>query len=94
MHRTVRMLSMVIAPPLVTALAGSPGEDRIKPGCDACIGRLPALEGADDALFIATENRYGSTGLKASQVSARVSVAADVDKGLVDLATSELIWLA
>jgi hypothetical protein len=61
MHRTVRMLSMVIAPPLVTALAGSPGEDRIKPGCDACIGRLPALEGADDALFIATENRYGLT---------------------------------
>jgi hypothetical protein len=63
------------------------------------LARLQSLQGADYALFINTEDQYGSTGRKVLQVFAAmggVSVTSGVHKGyagLVDLKTGELVWL-
>lgn len=63
------------------------------------IGKLPGLENADYALFITTEDHFGSTGRKILQIFAaiaRVSVKSGEHKGyagLVDLKTGELVWL-
>lgn len=60
---------------------------------------LPGLEGADYALFINTEDHYGSTGRKALQIfsaMAGVSVKSGLHigyAGLIDLKTGELVWL-
>lgn len=68
-------------------------------GLGADIARVPGLGGADYALFVSTEDHYGSTGRKVLQVFAalaRVPVTAGVHKGfagLVDLRTGELVWL-
>ncbi|MCP3735302.1 hypothetical protein M9979_10510 [Sphingomonas sp. RP10(2022)] len=65
----------------------------------ADVARLPGLSGADYALFVTTEDHFGSTGRKVLQVFAalaRVPVTAGVHKGfagLVDLHTGELVWL-
>jgi len=64
------------------------------------IARLPGLEGADYALFIETEDQYGSTGRKMAQVVGAllpgISMPSGVHKGsagLVDLKTGDLVWL-
>jgi hypothetical protein len=63
------------------------------------VATLPGLEGADYALFITTEDQYGSTGRKMLQVFAAmggIGVAVGVHKGfagLIDLRTGELVWL-
>lgn len=63
------------------------------------VGKLPGLQGADYALFMTTEDHYGSTGRKVLQLFAafaNVPVTAGVHKGyagLVDLRTGELVWL-
>lgn len=63
------------------------------------VGKLPGLETADYALFITTEDHYGSTGRKALQLFAAlagVGVSSGVHKGfagLVDLKTGDLVWL-
>jgi hypothetical protein len=63
------------------------------------IARLPGLAGADYALFVSTEDHFGSTGRKVLQVFAalaRVPVTAGVHTGfagLVDLRTGDLVWL-
>ncbi|HXH15469.1 MAG TPA: hypothetical protein VNJ10_05000 [Sphingomonas sp.] len=63
------------------------------------IRMLPGLDTADYALFITTEDHFGSTGRKVLQVfaaMARIGVTAGVHKGfagLVDLRTGELVWL-
>jgi len=63
------------------------------------ISRLSALKGADYALFINSDDAYGSTGRKVLQVvafMARIPVTSGVHKGyagLVDLKTGELVWL-
>lgn len=68
-------------------------------GLGADVGKLPGLEGADYALFITTEDQFGSTGRKILQLFAavaRVSVKSGEHKGyagLVDLRTGELVWL-
>ena len=55
--------------------------------------------GADYALFVVTEDEYGSTGRKAMQLFAAmagVGIVSGVHKGfagLVDLATGDLVWL-
>ena len=65
----------------------------------ADVAKLPGLSGADYALFVTTEDHFGSTGRKVLQVFAalaRVPVTAGVHKGfagLVDLHTGELVWL-
>jgi hypothetical protein len=65
----------------------------------ADIGRLRSLTGADYALFINTDDQYGSTGRKILQVVALmggVGVSSGVHvghAGLVDLRTGELVWL-
>jgi hypothetical protein len=65
----------------------------------ADVARLPGLSGADYALFVTTEDHFGSTGRKVLQVFAalaRVPVTAGVHKGfagLVDVRTGELVWL-
>ncbi|NIJ29197.1 hypothetical protein FHT00_001130 [Sphingomonas insulae] len=65
----------------------------------ADVARLPGLAGADYALFVTTEDHFGSTGRKVLQVFAalaRVPVTAGVHKGfagLVDVRTGELVWL-
>ncbi|MEJ7926028.1 hypothetical protein WG908_04570 [Sphingobium sp. AN641] len=63
------------------------------------VATLPGLAGADYALFIATEDQFGSTGRKAVQLLAAlggVSVPVGVHKGfagLVDIRTGDLVWL-
>lgn len=63
------------------------------------VATLPGLEGADYALFITTEDQYGSTGRKMLQVFAAIGgigVVVGVHKGfagLIDLRTGELVWL-
>lgn len=63
------------------------------------IASLPGLEGADYALFITTEDHYGSTGRKLLQLAAAmggVSVTSGIHigyAGLIDVKTGELMWL-
>lgn len=63
------------------------------------IGQLPGLAGADYALFITTNDQYGSTGRKMLQIFAAmggVGVTSGVHvgfAGLVDLRTGDLVWL-
>jgi hypothetical protein len=74
-------------------------KDQFEWGLGAEIASVPGLNDADYALFITTEDHYGSTGRKILQVFAAlayVPVAAGVHKGyagLVDLRTGELVWL-
>ncbi|MES2498791.1 MAG: hypothetical protein V4618_21970 [Pseudomonadota bacterium] len=61
--------------------------------------QMPGLEAADYALFIVTEDHYGSAGRKVFQVFAAmagVGITAGVHKGfagLVDVRTGDLVWL-
>ena len=63
------------------------------------VGALPGFAGADYALFVTTEDHFGSTGRKILQVVAglaRMPVVVGVHKGfagLVDLRTGTLVWL-
>lgn len=63
------------------------------------IGKLPGLEGADYALFVTTNDQFGSTGRKVLQVFAalaRVPVTSGLHvgyAGLIDLRTGDLVWL-
>lgn len=63
------------------------------------LNELKSLQGADYALFINTNDAYGSTGRKVLQIFAAmggVSVTSGVHvghAGLVDLKTGELVWL-
>lgn len=63
------------------------------------VASLPGLAGADYALFVTTEDQYGSTGRKVLQLFAAmggVSVISGVHKGfagLVDVKTGDLVWL-
>ena len=63
------------------------------------VAKLPALEGMDYALFINTEDHFGSGGRKALQIFAAmagVGVTSGIHKGhagLIDLKTGELVWL-
>jgi hypothetical protein len=74
-------------------------KDQFEWSLGADVRKLPGLEDADYALFIETEDHFGSTGRKVLQVfaaMARVPVTAGVHKGyagLVDLRTGELVWL-
>jgi hypothetical protein len=74
-------------------------KDQFEWGLGPDVRALPGLEAADYALFITTEDHFGSTGRKVLQVfaaMARVGVTAGVHKGfagLVDLCTGELVWL-
>ncbi len=74
-------------------------KDQFEWGLGDGLARLPAFAGADYALFVTTEDHFGSTGRKVLQVFAalaRVPVTAGVHKGfagLVDLRTGELVWL-
>ena len=60
---------------------------------------LPGAAGADYALFINTEDQYGSTGRKVAQLFAAmagVGITSGVHKGyagLIDLKTGNLVWL-
>ena len=74
-------------------------KDQFEWGLGPDVRTLPGLDRADYALFITTEDHFGSTGRKMLQVfaaMARVGVTAGVHKGfagLVDLRTGELVWL-
>ena len=74
-------------------------KDQFEWGLGPDVRTLAGLEAADYALFITTEDHFGSTGRKVLQVfaaMARVGVTAGVHKGfagLVDLRTGELVWL-
>jgi len=64
------------------------------------VAKLPGVQGADYALFVTTEDHYGSTGRKLLQVFAAgvagIGVSAGVHKGyagLIDLKTGDLVWL-
>lgn len=63
------------------------------------VASLPGLAGADYALFVTTEDQYGSAGRKVLQLFAAmggVSVISGVHKGfagLVDVKTGDLVWL-
>lgn len=63
------------------------------------VAAVAAGDGADYALFIETEDHYGSTGRKALQLFAAmagVGITAGVHKGyagLVDLKSGDLVWL-
>lgn len=63
------------------------------------LATLPGLENADYALFVTTEDHYGSTGRKILQLfaaMASVPVTAGQHKGfagLVEVKTGELVWL-
>lgn len=64
------------------------------------VASLPGLAGADYALFVTTEDQFGSTGRKVAQVFAAlafgVSVPTGVHKGfagLVEVKTGDLVWL-
>ena len=74
-------------------------KDQFEWGLGPDVRALPGLDTADYALFITTEDHFGSTGRKVLQVfaaMARIPVAAGVHKGfagLVDLRTGDLVWL-
>lgn len=64
------------------------------------IRNMPGASSADYALFLFTEDQYGSTGRKVAQVLAAglfgVGVQSGVHKGfagLIDLRTGDLVWL-
>lgn len=64
------------------------------------IGKVPGLQGADYALFVTTEDEFGSTGRKVAQAVALLAVGVYIRSGLhngyaglVDLKTGELVWL-
>lgn len=63
------------------------------------LGRLQSLEGADYALFISTDDSYGSTDRKVLQIFAAmggIGITSGMHAGyagLVDLRTGELVWL-
>ncbi len=64
------------------------------------VSAIPGASDADYALFIYTEDHYGSTGRKVLQILAAVSVGVAVQTGLhkgyaglVDLRTGNLLWL-
>lgn len=63
------------------------------------LANMKSLAGADYALFINTEDQYGSTGRKVLQAVALLggmAVTSGVHKGyagLIDLKTGELVWL-
>ncbi len=61
---------------------------------------LPGADQADYALFITTEDHYGSTGRKLLQIFAAAAVGVGVTSGLhagyaglVDLQTGNLVWI-
>jgi hypothetical protein len=74
-------------------------KDQFEWGLGPDVRTLPGLDQADYALFITTEDHFGSTGRKMLQLfaaMARVPVTAGVHTGyagLVDLRTGELVWL-
>jgi len=74
-------------------------KDQFEWGLGREVGALPGLANADYALFITTEDHFGSTGRKVLQLfaaMANVGVTAGVHKGfagLVDLRTGDLVWL-
>lgn len=74
-------------------------KDAFEWGIGSDLGRLRSLEGADYALFINTDDQFGSTGRKVLQIFAAlggVGVSSGVHighAGLVDLRTGELVWL-
>ncbi len=74
-------------------------KDQFEWGLGPDVRTLPGLEAADYALFITTEDHFGSTGRKVLQLfaaMARVPVTAGVHTGyagLIDLRTGELVWL-
>lgn len=63
------------------------------------VAQLPELAGMDYALFVNTEDQYGSGGRKALQIFAAmagVGITSGVHKGhagLIDLKTGALVWL-
>ncbi len=64
------------------------------------VAQLPFADQADYALFIVTEDHYGSTGRKIFQVLAAVTVGYGVQSGLhagyaglVDLRTGDVVWI-
>lgn len=64
------------------------------------VARIARGQGCDYALFVDTEDAYGSTGRKIFQVLAAVTVGVGVTSGehrgyagLVDLRTGDLVWL-
>ncbi len=65
----------------------------------SAIRDMPGTSDADYALFIYTEDQYGSTGRKVAQLFAAmagVGITSGVHKGfagLVDLKTGDLVWL-
>jgi hypothetical protein len=63
------------------------------------VAKLPGVGDADYALFVTTEDQYGSTGRKLLQFAAAmggVAVVSGVHKGfagLIDLRSGDLVWL-
>lgn len=64
------------------------------------VSAIPGATDADYALFIYTEDHYGSTGRKVLQILAAASVGVHVESGvhkgfagLIDLRTGNLLWL-
>jgi hypothetical protein len=64
------------------------------------VARIARGQGCDYALFVGTEDAYGSTGRKIFQLLAAVTVGVGVTSGehtgyagLVDLRTGDLVWL-
>lgn len=64
------------------------------------VADLPGAKDADYALFVYTEDHYGSTGRKALQVLAALTVGVGVTAGrhsgfaaLVDLKTGNIVWI-
>jgi len=63
------------------------------------VAALAAESGCEFALFVITEDQYGSTGRKVLQIFAalaRVPISSGVHKGyagLIDLRTGDLVWL-
>jgi hypothetical protein len=64
------------------------------------VARIARGQGCDYALFVDTEDAYGSTGRKIFQLLAAVTVGVGVSSGehtgyagLVDLRTGDLVWL-
>lgn len=63
------------------------------------VSRLPGAKGADYALFLYTDDQYGSTGRKMLQIVGMVAGVGVTSgqhighAGLVDLKTGDLLWL-
>lgn len=64
------------------------------------VSQLPGADQADYALFILTNDHYGSTGRKIFQILAAATVGVGVQSGihagyagLVDLRTGNLVWI-